>query len=244
MRFLVFQHVDIEHPGIFRDFFKADGIAWDAVELDAGEKIPSLDAYDALWVMGGPMDVWEADQYAWMKPEMAAIREAVAVRRMPFLGLCLGHQLLGEALGGKVDKAAQAEVGILDVHLTEEGKSDPLFAGLRHRFKALQWHGAEVAHLPPHAVVLANSPLCRVQGMRIGSHAYGLQYHIELTPETVPQWGAVPTYAASLDQALGKGALSRLEADAAANMADFNRDSRTLYDNFMRLSGLRRKLVA
>jgi GMP synthase-like glutamine amidotransferase len=244
MRFLVFQHVDIEHPGIFREFFTADGIAWDAVELDAGDKIPSLDGYDALWVMGGPMDVWEADEYPWMKPEMAAIREAVAERRMPFLGLCLGHQLLGEALGGKVGKAAQAEIGILDVDLTEEGKRDPLFAGLRGRFKALQWHGAEVAKLPPNAVVLANSPLCRVQGMRIGSHAYGLQYHIELTPETVTKWGAVPTYAASLDRALGKGALSRLEADAKANMADFNRDSRQLYDNFMQLSGLRRKLVA
>jgi GMP synthase-like glutamine amidotransferase len=244
MRFLVFQHVDIEHPGIFRDFFNADGIAWDVVELDAGEKIPSLDGYDALWVMGGPMDVWEADEYPWMKPEMAAIREAVAVRRMPFLGLCLGHQLLGEALGGKVGKAAQAEIGILDVDLTEEGKRDPLFAGLRDRFKALQWHGAEVAKLPPNAMVLASSPLCQVQGMRIGSHAYGLQYHIELTPETVTKWAAVPTYAASLDRALGTGALSRLEADAKANMAGFNLDSRTLYDNFMRLSGLRRRLVA
>ena len=244
MRFLVFQHIDIEHPGIFREFFAADGIAWDAVELDAGEKIPALDAYDALWVMGGPMDVWEVDQHPWLQPEMAAIREAVAVKRMPFLGLCLGHQLLGAALGGKVGKAAQAEVGILDVELTAEGRRDPLFDGLRDRFKALQWHGAEVAELPANAVALAQSPLCKVQAMRIGSHAYGLQYHIELTPETVPQWGAVPTYAASLDHALGKGALARMEADAAANMADFNRDSRTLYDNFMRLSGLRRKLVA
>ncbi len=108
----------------------------------------------------------------------------------------------------------------------------------------MQWHGAEVAKLPPNAVVLAHSPLCRVQAMRIGSHAYGLQYHTELTPETVTKWGAVPAYAASLDQALGKGALSRLEADAKANMADFNRNSRQLYDNFMQLSGLRRKLVA
>ncbi|HVR67759.1 MAG TPA: type 1 glutamine amidotransferase [Verrucomicrobiae bacterium] len=244
MRFLVFQHIDIEHPGIFREFFAADGIAWDAVELDAGEKIPALDVYDALWVMGGPMDVWEVDQHPWLEPEMAAIREAVAVKRMPFLGLCLGHQLLGASLGGKVGKAAQAEVGILDVELTAEGRRDPLFDGLRDRFKALQWHGAEVAALPAGAVVLAQSQLCKVQAMRIGSHAYGLQYHTELTPETVPQWGAVPTYACSLDQTLGQGALERLKAEAAANMADFNGDSRQLYENFMRLSGLRRRLVA
>src|SRR5215831_14740053 len=66
MRFLVFQHIAIEHPGIFRDFFAADGIAWDAVELDAGEAIPSFDGYDALWVMGGPMDVWETDRHPWL----------------------------------------------------------------------------------------------------------------------------------------------------------------------------------
>ena len=243
MRFLVFQHIDIEHPGIFREFFAADGISWDAVELDAGERIPPFDGYDALWVMGGPMDVWEEEQHPWLVAEQQAIREAVG-RGLPYMGVCLGHQLLGAALGGKVAKAAQAEVGVLDVELTEAGRHDPLFDGIEPRFKALQWHGAEVAELPPSAAVLASSPLCRVQAMRIGRHAYGMQYHTELTPTTVGEWSHVPAYACALDQTLGPGALPRIDAAARRYMADFNRDSRRLYDNFMKTTGLRQRLAA
>jgi GMP synthase-like glutamine amidotransferase len=243
MRFLVFQHIAIEHPGIFREFFAADGIAWDAVELDAGEKIPPFDGYDALWVMGGPMDVWEEDQHPWIVTEQRAIREVVG-RGLPFMGVCLGHQLLGAALGGKVGKAARAEVGILEVELTEAGRRDPLFDGIEPRFKALQWHGAEVAKAPPGAVVLAQSPLCAVQAMRIGRHAYGMQYHTELTPATVGEWSRVPAYASSLDRTLGPGALPRIDAEAQRHMADFNRDSRRVYDNFMTATGLRQRLAA
>ena len=241
MRFLVFQHIPIEHPGIFREFLSAEGIAWDAVELDAGEGIPPLGGYDALWVMGGPMDVWEDDQHPWLATEKRAIRAAVA-RGLPFMGICLGHQLLGAAMGGRVGKAAQAEVGILDVALTEAGRGDPLFQGMAPVFKALQWHGAEVIEPPPGAAVLAQSPLCRVQAMRVGLHAYGLQYHTELTRGTVGEWSRVPAYACSLDQTLGAGALPRMEGEARRHMADFNQDSRRLYDNFMTLTGLRQRL--
>ena len=236
MRILVFQHVDVEHPAIFRDFLAEDGIAWDAVELDAGESIPPLDGYDQLWVMGGPMDVWEEDRHPWLIAEKQAIREAVERRGMPYFGLCLGHQLLGAALGGRVGKAARAEVGILDVELTPAGRSDPLFAGIADRFKALQWHGAEVAEAPPGAVVLAQSPLCAVQAMRIGRHAYGMQYHCEILPQTVGDWAAIPAYACALDATLGAGAMPRLEAAAAAAMPDFNRDARRLYRNFMKVA--------
>jgi GMP synthase-like glutamine amidotransferase len=241
MRFLVFQHIACEHPGIFRDFLKADGIAYDAVELDEGEAIPSLERYDALWVMGGPMDVWEEDLHPWLVAEKAAIREAVLERGMPYMGLCLGHQLLGAALGGKVGKMKSAEVGILDVELTAEGRADPIFAGIAQSQKALQWHGAEVQVAPPGAVILAASPLCPNQAMRVGRHAYGLQYHVELTSRTVPEWGDVPAYACSLDETLGSGALPRLRDEAAGLMPEFNRSARQLYDNFMNLIRSRAK---
>jgi GMP synthase-like glutamine amidotransferase len=189
------------------------------------------------------MDVWEEDQHPWLVTEQGAIREAVG-RGLPYMGVCLGHQLLGAALGGKVGKAARAEVGILDVELTEAGRRDPLFDGIQPRFKALQWHGAEVAEAPPGAVVLARSPLCQVQAMRIGRHAYGMQYHTELTPATVGEWSRVPAYACSLDQTLGPGALARFDAEAQRHMSDFNRDSRRVYDNFMTATGLRQRLAA
>jgi GMP synthase-like glutamine amidotransferase len=236
MRILVFQHVDVEHPAIFRDFLAEDGIAWDAVELDRGDAIPPLAGYDQLWAMGGPMDVWEEDRHPWLVAEKRAIREAVIERGMPYLGVCLGHQLLGSALGGEVGKAPQAEVGVLDVELTEAGRADPLFEGIADRFKALQWHGAEVRRAPPGATVLAHSPLCAVQAMRVGRRAYGMQYHCEIQPNTVGDWAVIPAYACALDDTLGKGSMPRLDAAAKAEMAAFNRDARRLYRNFMGLA--------
>ena len=94
---LVFQHMEVAHPGIFREFLRADGIAWQAVRLDRGEPIPDLAAFDALWVMGGAQDVWQEAEHPWLVAEKAAIREAVS-REMPFLGICLGHQLLADDL--------------------------------------------------------------------------------------------------------------------------------------------------
>ena len=232
MRFLVLQHIDIEHPGILRDFMREDGIPWDTVELDAGETIPPLEGYDALISMGGPMDVFEEDAHPWLRSEKAAIREAVAGRGMPFLGVCLVHQLLAEALGGRVDTMAEPEVGILEVALTREGRADPLLAGLDPLVTCLQWHGCAVTGLPEGAVSLARSDVCPIQAFRVGRHAYGLQYHVEITPETVPEWGAVPAYQVSLDRALGPGGLAALEAGSAAHMPSFNRNARILYDNF------------
>jgi GMP synthase-like glutamine amidotransferase len=236
MRILVFQHVAVEHPAVFRDFLAEDGIAWDAVELDAGDPIPSFDGYDQLWVMGGPMDVWEEAKNPWLVPEKRAIREAVADRGMPYLGVCLGHQLLAAALGGRVGKAAKAEVGVLDVELTKAGRDDPFFAGLADRFKALQWHGAEVQAPPPGATVLAQSPLCAVQAMRVGRKAYAMQYHSEVLPQTVSEWAEIPTYACALDAAMGAGAMPKLQAAAAKEMTAFNRDARRLYRNFMQVA--------
>lgn len=124
MRLLVLQHIACEHPGVFRRFLAADGIAWDAVELDEGEPIPELESYDMLWVMGGPMDVWDVDEHPWLVAEKEAIRRWVRELRRPFLGLCLGHQLLADALGGTCGPQRPPEVGILEIELTPEGRSD------------------------------------------------------------------------------------------------------------------------
>ena len=236
MRVLVFQHINIEHPGIFRDFLDADGIRWDAIELDEGEAIPSFADYDLLWVMGGPMDTFEADIHPWLVAEKAAIREAVAVRGLPFIGFCLGHQLLAEALGGEVARMATPEVGIMDVALTTAGQSDPLYAGAAAHADYFQWHSCGVLRVPEGGVSLARSPACEIQAMRVGESAYGIQYHVELTPATVTDWAAVPAYAEALDSALGEGALQRLDADAAARMPKFNREARRLYDRFMAIA--------
>ena len=232
---LVFQHIAIEHPGVFRDFLREDGIEWTAVELDEGESIPDLDEYDALWVMGGPMDVWEDNAHPWLEPERAAIREAVVERKMPFFGFCLGHQLLAQSLGGEVGPAAVPEIGIMEVGLTEAGRSSPIFEGVPEVHSCLQWHGAEVLRAPPGAQTLAASRDCAVQALGFAGHAFSIQYHVEITADTVPQWGAVPEYEQALERAMGEGALAAFEADAAARMTEFNRNARRIYDNFMRI---------
>ena len=236
MRFLILQHIEAEHPGILRDFMAEDGVRWDAVELDEGEAIPPLDGYDAMVVMGGPMDVWEEDAHPWLVPEKAAIAEAVRERALPFLGVCLGHQLLADALGGEVGAMRAPEVGVLDVELTGEGRRDPVLGSAGSApasFKALQWHGAEVKRLPPGGVALARSPACPVQAFRVGAAAFGIQYHVELTDATVREWGVIPEYAAALEQALGADGLERMQAGATAHMREFNENARRLYDAFM-----------
>lgn len=239
-RLLVFQHIDVEHPGIFRDFLSDDGIEWHAVELDEGESIPDLSRYDMLWVMGGPMDVWQEDEHPWLVAEKVAIREAVIERRMPFLGVCLGHQLLAASLGGVVGPASTPEVGVMDVSLNPEAQGCPLYAGMDPRFHCLQWHGAEVTRAPEGARVLASSPACNVQAMQVGDRAFGIQYHVELTPTTVSDWSAIAEYADALDRTLGRDGFAQFQADAQAGMSDFNANARVLYDNFMNLSAAAR----
>ena len=233
MNVLVLQHIAIEHPGCFRDFMDADGVNWQPVEVDEGEPIPALDDFDALIVMGGPMDVWQETEYPWLVKEMAAIRKAVVDHELPYLGFCLGHQLLAQALGGKVGPMEVSEVGVLDVHLTEKASEDPLFKSMPKICKGLQWHSAEVQELPPASEILASSPLCEIQAFKTHSHAYGVQYHMEQTPNTVPEWGCVPEYSQALEKTLGSGALTTLRKEVDELLPQFTANARVLYDNFM-----------
>jgi GMP synthase-like glutamine amidotransferase len=233
VRFLVFQHIASEHPGIFRKFMASDGIAWDAVELDEGETIPPLEGYDALWVMGGPMDVWDIEDCPWLVDEKKAIRRWVRELDRPFMGLCLGHQLLADALGGTCGPQRPPEIGILDVALRPEAAKDPVFNDQPKNFKALQWHSVRVAQPPEGAVVLAGSEACPCQAMHVGSRAWSMQYHVEIEANTIGDWGEIPAYARALENAQGAGALARFDETAKPHMADFTANAEKLYRNFM-----------
>ena len=233
MKLLVLQHADVEHPGIFREFLAEDGHTYDAVELDEGEALPELDGYDGLWVMGGPMDVWQAETHPWLVAEKALIREAVEGRGLPFLGLCLGHQLLAVALGGACGPSKVPEIGVMDVQLTEDGASGVFFDGVPEIFPALQWHSAEVTKLPVGAQVLATSPACAVQAMKWGPRAYSAQFHVEVEADTVANWAMIPEYAGALEQAMGADGAARLDEDVTANMAAFNAMAERIYINWL-----------
>jgi len=233
MHILVLQHARAEHPGIFRQFLAEDGHSWDSVELDEGQALPSLEGYDALWVLGGPMDVWQEQEYPWLIEEKTYIRNAVEEKGLPFLGLCLGHQLLAEALGGEVGPSQAPEIGVMDVQLTEAGATGVFLDGLPERFACLQWHSAEVKRMPAGAQCLVTSPDCAVQAMKWGTRAYSVQFHVETEPDTVANWAAIPEYAAALEKAMGAGAVGRLQADCAARMDQFNTLAERLYMNWL-----------
>lgn len=228
---LVFQHVAAEHPGRLRDFMRADGVIWDAVELDEGAPIPAFDGYAALMVFGGPMDVWQEEEHPWLVAEKQAIRDWMATGK-PYLGVCLGHQLLADALGGKVGLMQGPEVGVSDVSLTEAGRASPLFAGLPPVFPTLQWHGAAVLELPPGGVALAQNAHCAIQALQVGEKAFGIQYHVELTDDTVGEWGVIPEYRCALEAITGEGGQALLEAATRERMPTFAAAAEQLYRNF------------
>ena len=212
---IVFQHVSVEHPGIFRNFFDNDGIRLHTVELDKGEKIPELKEFDALWVMGGPMDVWEEDKYPWLVKEMALIRTAIDELNMPFMGICLGHQLLAHAFGAEVGPGKKSEVGVMSVRKT-----------------TLQWHSAEVKTIPEGFQVLAESDQCAIQSLSYGNKVFSAQYHQEITKTTVEEWNKIPEYRASLEKSLGKNAVDKLEKDVLEHINGFNIAAKLLYRNW------------
>ena len=231
MKFLVLQHINIEHPGIFLDFMKKEKIHIDTIELDEGEKIPKLDPYDAMIVMGGPMDTWQEETYPWLKTEKEEIHKFVSVMKKPFLGLCLGAQLLSEVVGGKVRKMKTPEIGVMDISIRN---TTSIFNGMNKNLKVLQWHSYEVCDLPKNTELLASSPLCGVQAFSFGN-AFGLQFHVEQTNETVPQWACVPEYKSALEKTLGSNALEKFRKEVETNLKIFNSSARTIYDNFKKI---------
>lgn len=237
---LIFQHMDHDHPGRFLDYFAEDDCVPEMIRLWEGQAIPSLASYDFLFVLGGSQDTWQEDQHSWLKEEKAAIREWVWDRAKPYFGVCLGHQLLCDALGGQTGLAAEPEVGVYDVALTEEGSSHPLFNGVPASSKVMQWHWAEVKRAPQGSAVLAGSAKSAVQTVAIDSHAIGTQFHCEFSPQTMAGWASLPGYVASLERQNGPGAYGRLLAEATPLMPEMARVTRQIYDNLVVATGLRK----
>jgi GMP synthase (glutamine-hydrolysing) len=213
-RLLVLQHIACEPPAAFEDELLARGLELERVELDEGEPLPDWRGFAATIVMGGPMGAYEDDAHPWLAGEKRKLREAVDAGH-PVWGVCLGAQLLAAALGARVYRGDQPEVGLLDVELTPAAADDPVFAAAPRRFPTLQWHG-DTFELPPGATLLAKSPAYENQAFVYG-RAYALQFHLEVSSDLAAEWGEVPAYAESLEAIQGPGALDRLVDEVTVN---------------------------
>ena len=235
---IVLQHINVEDPGYIKDLMIEDKINLTTIELDEGEKIPQdLSKYDAMFCMGGPMDTWMEKDYPWLIEEKKKIKEFVVDLKKPYLGFCLGCQLLGEVVGGSVVKSINPEIGMLNISFSDNKKSDLLFNQFPDQIKSLQWHSYEAQGLESKKdiTLLASSPETKYQIFKYQNHAYGIQFHIEIKDTTVGEWGCIPEYKSALEKELGEGALEKFDAEAKKNMSNMNKYSKILYENFKKL---------
>lgn len=184
MRLHYLQHVEFEGLANIEAWAKDQGFTLTRTRLYAGEELPSIDRFDWLVVMGGPMNIYEEEIYPWLAAEKRFIAEAVK-RNKIVLGICLGAQLIADVLGGKVYRNGEKEIGWHPISLTGEAGSSAVFSTLPKSLVAFHWHG-DTFHLPPGAVWIAESKACRNQAFEYNNgRVVGLQFHLESSPESI-----------------------------------------------------------
>ncbi|BCB95349.1 hypothetical protein JZK55_02710 [Dissulfurispira thermophila] len=195
MSIVICKNISSEGPGTIEDFLKTKEIPYMIVDLSKGDEIFDTGVFDTLIMMGGPMSVNEDDIYPYIKKEEEMTREFITQNKR-VLGICLGAQIIAKALGSRVYKGSQKEIGWYDIELTSEGIADPVMRKLAvhphvgdlwKRFKVFHWHG-ETFDIPKGGVRLASSELFPNQAFRYGKNAYAFQFHIEVTRDMIYDW--------------------------------------------------------
>lgn len=190
MSILVFQHESNESAGVLGEVLQRHGHRLRTIRLDRGgqaDSVPTdLDDVDGIVSMGGNANVDDAKDHGWMQPEMALIKQAHEAR-LPVVGICLGAQLIASAMGGKVEKLEQPEVGWHPLTIGFPGTTDPVLTGITWTAPQFHLHGQQITELPPGGTPLAASKLCRMQAFKLGFTTYGFQFHFEWTLDTISE---------------------------------------------------------
>jgi GMP synthase-like glutamine amidotransferase len=234
-RILVLQHVWECPTGYVGELLQEHKIEHDIVNVET-DTLPEATMYDAVIAFGGSQHIYAVDDYPYFLQERALI-QTIIEHEIPFLGICLGGQLLSDVLGGKVRKHTMTEIGFFDVELTEEGKKDPLFVGLPGYQKVYHWHEDTFA-LPEGALLLARSDNTENQAFRYGSKAYGLQYHIELDEELLHLWLEYPEFKQSVIDTIGDKAYEKIVGEKPLHHPTYLSHTRIMIENFLRISAL------
>ena len=232
MRALALEHLHSNTVGIYGDVLLDREIEVNRVRLDLGEPLPDWRNYDLLVVMGGGMSAYEDHLYPWLTAEKRAIREAVAAG-VPYFGVCLGSQLLASALGARVFKGPEPELGVSPVLLCDAARSDPVFRGFPPDLEVFEWH-SDTFDLPEGAVRLARSSRYENQAIRVGQTAYAIQCHLETTLKDVQHWfDAWPSLGETFETRYGRGSLAEFLKEYERSMPLLQQNARQLFRRWL-----------
>ena len=197
---------------------------------------PSVDEYDALWVMGGPMNVWEENRYPWLVKEKIFIKNWVLNLEKPFFGICLGHQLLGEALGAPVVKSQTPEIGFNEIAVNRKLPLNNLFRNFPEDIRVLQGHSAEVSNFSKKNLsVLASSDNCSIQALSYLNHAFSVQFHPEVLDKTIQSWISIPKIKEDFYGALGTAGIAETLDYQQKNRRSLIKGAKLIYKNWLNL---------
>ena len=237
---LVIKHIDIEGPGTIETYFQKNGYELKTIDLARGDQLPeNFLNIEAIVSLGGPMNVYEEEKYPFLKQEDKFLKFAMK-EEIPLLGICLGSQLMTKACGAKVVKSPVKEVGWFKVKLNETAQNDSLFKGMNREFDVFHWH-EDMFEIPKEAVFLATGSGCPNQAFRVGTCAYGVQFHIEVTEPIIADW--CKAYFNSKDPGKQKKAKEML-AIYKEKKESFNKQSDVIYQNFAQVIAKHKAMAA
>ena len=183
MRLHIFQHVPFEGLGSIQGWAEKTRLATHVTQFFRNEPLPPLSEVTHLIIMGGPMGVYNHQRFPWLVKEKRFIRDVIDADRT-VLGICLGAQLMADALGAQVYKNPAPEIGWFPIHKSREAQSDATAGFLPSSLEVFHWHG-DTFDMPRGARCLAHSKACRHQGFYLNRRMVGLQFHLETTPESL-----------------------------------------------------------
>jgi len=239
-KLLVLQHVAHEILGTLNPLLKRAGFRIRYVNFARHpDAQPSLDGYDGIVILGGPMSVNDSNRLPHLITEMKLIEEAMNLNR-PVLGICLGAQLIAKTLGAEVHRSREKEIGWYDVSPTDAARCDPLLSAFRETERLFQWHG-ETFDIPKSARHLAFSPLCANQAFRYEGNVYGFQFHLEVDAPMIHRWLRVHDNQREIAALGGPSSPERIYSETPAHIERLTQLSERAFSGFIDLFGIEKK---